>query len=131
MFYKLFLDDVRFPKDVTWIDIGLGPFVIVRSYEEFINYITKNGLPNFISFDHDMEENQYRQSMYNPDKHYNNYYTDGTFTKNNGYCCAKWLVQYCIDNKLKLPEYKVHSFNPIGKENIENYLEWVKKQKIV
>ena len=132
MYYKLFLDDIRVPKDVTWVDIGLGPFVIVRNYNEFVNYITKNGLPSFISYDHDLAEIHYRQSMYNPDKHYNQYYDNGTFDKEKtGLHCARWLVEYCIDHKLKLPDYTVHSFNPIGKENIISYLESAKKQNIV
>jgi hypothetical protein len=40
-----------------------------------------------------------------------------------GLDCAKWLVDYCIDNQLDLPKYYVHSANPIGRQNIINYLE--------
>ena len=38
---KLFLDDLRYPKEVKWIDIGLGPWEIVRSYDEFVKFILK------------------------------------------------------------------------------------------
>lgn len=42
---KLYLDDLRsVPKG----------FILVRSYTEFIFYIQQNGLPDFISFDHDL-----------------------------------------------------------------------------
>jgi 2-hydroxy-3-keto-5-methylthiopentenyl-1-phosphate phosphatase len=40
-----------------------------------------------------------------------------------GYHAAKWLCNYCQENKIKFPEYYVHSFNQIGKENIIGYIE--------
>ena len=46
-----------------------------------------------------------------------------------GYDCAKWLVDYCMDNGLKLPEFEVHSMNPAGGENIRMYLENFKKHQ--
>ena len=47
--------------------------------------------------------------------------------ENTGLDCAKWLVEYCLDNNTKLPDYIVHSANPAGKENIEKYLFNAKK----
>ena len=40
-----------------------------------------------------------------------------------GYVCAKWLVEYCINNDLKCPEYFCHSMNPVGKYNILGLLD--------
>lgn len=38
-----------------------------------------------------------------------------------GYDCAKWLIDYCIDNDLELPKkVLVHSMNPTGAENIKS-----------
>ena len=37
--------------------------------------------------------------------------------------CAKWLVDYCIDNQLTLPLYNIQSANPVGKENIDGLLK--------
>ena len=72
-----------------------------------------------ISFDHDLALEHYRPSMYNPDNHYSNYYNDGTFKEKTGYDCAKWLIDFIINNKIKvLPTIMVHSMNPVGKENI-------------
>lgn len=82
----LYLDDVRTVPD---------GFVLVKNYEEFIEHINQNGLPELISFDHDLGEEK------------------------TGYDCAKWLVEYCLNNKQTLPKYNVHSQNPVGKENIE------------
>ena len=44
-----------------------------------------------------------------------------------GLDCAKFLVEYCADENLPLPEYLAHSANPAGKENIEKFLENAKK----
>lgn len=102
---KMFLDDIRIPKnsyDIT-----------VRSYDEAIRFIEINGIPNFISFDHDLGcDNK------------------GEILK-NGYDFAKWLVRMDIENKYKFPKdfkFNVHSANPIGRNNIEailnNYLQF-------
>ena len=48
---KLYLDDSRVPKTEGWD--------IVRTYEDFVEWITKNGLPNEVSFDHDLAEINY------------------------------------------------------------------------
>jgi hypothetical protein len=45
----------------------------------------------------------------------------------NGMDSAKFLVNYCIDNNLKLPEFAVHSANPSGYENIKGLLDSFKK----
>lgn len=42
---------------------------------------------------------------------------------------ARWLVNHCIDNNLKLPEYVVHSANPSGYENIKGLLDSFKKNQ--
>jgi hypothetical protein len=102
--YALFLDDERFPKDVTWerYFIPLDTFRIVRNYQEFVNIIHARGMPDFISFDNDLGEEK------------------------EGYDCAKWLINHCIDKDLSFPNYVVHSKNPIAKDRIisiiENYL---------
>ena len=40
-----------------------------------------------------------------------------------GYECAIWLVDYCMDNNLKLPNYYCHSMNPVGKDKIVGLLQ--------
>ena len=56
---KLFLDDERAVKDVTWIELPLGPWTVVKNYRQFVEYITNNGLPEVISFDHDLADEHY------------------------------------------------------------------------
>ena len=36
---------------------------------------------------------------------------------------AKYLVEYCLAHQLPLPNYQVHSQNPVGTENIERLLD--------
>jgi len=111
--YNLFLDDERMPKDVTWTSIGLGPWVIVRSYEEFRDHIKKNGIPSRVSFDHDLADAHYQACFtgshdYGPEK--------------TGYDAAKWLVLHC-SGRYVFPEYTIHSMNPIGRENIDRFIQ--------
>jgi len=86
----LYLDDLRPTPE---------GFDRVYNYEEFVDYLERKGLPDFISFDHDLGEDL------------------------SGYDCAKYLVEYCLEHQLPLPDYQVHSKNPVGKENIERLLE--------
>jgi NAD+-processing family protein with receiver domain len=100
---KLFLDDTRKPPDFTWD--------VVRNYEEFVAYITLHGVPDIISFDHDLGFEHYPFNEESPGKEipYDSY------NEKTGYHCAQWLVE-----NHKLPkQYLVHSMNMIGKANIE------------
>lgn len=92
---KMYLDDLRTP--IEEFDF------IVRSYDEAVNIVQKYGVPSYISFDHDLGINK-----------------EGELLK-SGYDFAKWLVNGDMDGTLKIPShfsYKVHSQNPIGKQNI-------------
>ena len=129
---KLFLDDVRSPKDA----IGFVPdkhnkfywendWDVVRNYDEFVQYLEVNGAPEFVSFDHDLGDTAM-------DEYFRNVATKGTLDYDNikektGFDCAKFLVEYCMDENQPLPEYLVHSANPVGKKNIELFLENAKK----
>lgn len=47
----------------------------------------------------------------------------------NGYFDVEWyiVVYYCIDNNLQIPNFVVHSQNPVGNKNIEGLLNNFKK----
>ena len=99
--YNLFLDDVRMPKDVTWIELPLLEWVIVRNYKEFIDCITKYKLPSICSFDHDLGNEHYEEFFRAKE-------TDNTIRYNNfkektGYDAAKWLCNYCLDKNINIP----------------------------
>ena len=133
--YYLMLDDERTIAKIKELNKFFGhlenvDWVLVKNYNEFCNIIKSKGVPEFVSFDHDLADEHRRPSMYNSDKHYSNYYTDGTFKEKTGYECARFLIEYCDENKLDFPEYSVHSMNPIGKLNIISIIESYKKSKL-
>lgn len=99
---KLFLDDIR-SIDMVYDKSMEKDFDIVRSYDEFIEYIKKNGLPPFISFDNDLGLDAKGEVA--PD----------------GYAAAKWLV-YESGLDLRNFKFKVHSANPIAAEQIKGLL---------
>lgn len=119
--YNLFLDDIRNPVEVgNYIyPIELRQLYrklkwkIIRNYNDFVKIIEKNGLPEIVSFDHDLA-----LIHYNPLTHIESFEYD----EKTGFDCAKWLVNYCINNSKILPVFYSHSMNPIGKENIIKYL---------
>lgn len=117
---KLYLDDVRNPKSEGWI--------IVRNYEDFIKFIEENGLPEEISFDHDLAREHTLFFMNNggfdnpPDP------MNTQFETKTGYDCAKWLCDYCWTNGLPLPNWNVHSANPVGRDNIVQILQSFEKK---
>ena len=112
--YYLFLDDERELESVKWEELPKDhrEWFTVRNYTQFVSHIQGNGVPYFIAFDHDLATEHYVKTVV---------YSE--YTEKTGYDCAKWLCDYCLDNKQTFPMYKVHSMNPIGKENIILYIE--------
>ncbi len=121
MNYSLFLDDCRKPSDVTWVELPLVEWTIVRSHKEFIKIITERGLPVRQSYDHDLDDAHYDTAMYKNPEAYNKLYE--TFKEKTGYDSAKWLVDYCLERNLPFPEYYIHTMNPVGQQNIKSVIE--------
>ena len=105
----LWLDDIRDPNINNWLD-RFSPvkqiydyYVIwVKSYKEFKAWIDSNGLPAAICFDHDLG--------------------DIGDNEKTGYDCAKYLVQFCMDNGLDIHKFGIQSSNGPGADNIKAYL---------
>jgi|688.fasta_scaffold192121_5 hypothetical protein len=112
---KLYLDDVRTPKTEGWD--------IVRSYDEFVNYIETNGIPDEVSFDHDLSR-EHTKYYFDNGGHSNPPDPLGVeFNEKTGYDSAKWLCEYCWTNGIPLPKWNVHSANPVGRDNIIHLLK--------
>lgn len=125
--YNLFLDDdpSRVPHKLTWIELPLVEWDIVKNYDEFVNHIKKHGIPLRISFDHDLGETAYKElARANNSNKIINY---ENIKEKTGYHCALFLVNYCIDHNLPLPTYYIHTLNPIGRVNIMSVMESAKK----
>lgn len=92
---RLYIDDERNPKtNHNW--------VVVRTSEEAIEYLTRYGCPTYISFDHDLGGDDTSMII------------------------VKWLIEMDIGMSNEfIPEnfeFNVHSANPVGAKNIEGYL---------
>ena len=121
MDYNLFLDDMRHPKDVKWIKLPLVNWRTVKTYKDFVAMIKKDGLPAKIAFDHDLADEHYITGE--PEIKYSH------FREKTGYDAAKWLVDYCVEWDKDLPDYFIHTLNPIGGLNIKSVLENYRKYR--
>lgn len=93
--YWLYIDDER---KCPW---DRDSFFVAKSSSEAIEIVKKNGLPEFISFDHDLGGDD----------------TSIVF--------ILWMIENYPDSPIKT--YKIHSANPVGSKNIESYMRsWAK-----
>jgi len=92
--WRLFMDDERFPADND------PDWKIARSVGQAKALVEENGLPYYMSLDHDMGEEL------------------------TGYDFVKWLCEWIIQNDAKWThKFYVHSQNPIGAKNMRMYLD--------
>lgn len=120
---NIFLDDLRDPKDAFAHTNQLmfleWEWTVIRSFDEFAEWIHANGLPDFVSFVHDLHNDHYTPQHLWTDKEAAKAWRTGEISaKPNGFHCAMFLVHYCSLKKLKLPEWYCHSMNPVGNDKI-------------
>lgn len=101
----LWVDDARNPMEFS--PIGRNCKVIwAQSYQEAIDFLEKEW-PDAICLDHDLGEEK------------------------SGYDIAKYIVDRCIDEGKKLPEFASQSANPVGRENIITLLSNYKRHELL
>ena len=102
----VFIDDKRTPGDVQAFGLPEDKeWRILKSYAEFDKYLTKHGIPEFVSFDFNLDHEK------------------------TGHDCAKLLVQRCLEKNMeKLPGYMYHGDLESGRI-IESYLMFYGKHK--
>lgn len=122
--YNLFLDDIRYPetafnymKDLRYLQ---SEWIIVRNYDEFKCVIDNRGIPEIVSYDHDLAEEHYEPSTWSDDT--------VEYREKTGLDCAKYLIEV-LDGEHH-PDWIVHSWNPVGKKNIENLIQDYVSKKI-
>lgn len=103
MTYKLFLDDERDPpNDNTQCVTGVPvpKWLIARSSCEAISIVESNGIPDFISFDHDLGGDDTAMRF------------------------IWFLINSHMDGSLESfpTDYYVHSQNPVGVQNIKGLM---------
>ena len=101
--YNLFLDDMRDPRTAQFLrnqDFYRNTkWVVVKNYDEFVSYITHNGMPDLISFDHDLGSGK------------------------TGYDVACYIELQAERGVLPHMTWVVHSANPVGAEKIRRAME--------
>jgi len=106
----IFLDDERFPADVTWVKYPDGiKWTIVRTWYDFVFELSELTGEFCVSFDHDIQS------------------YDETGKEFTGYDCIKHLIDVCIDSEKAIPVCYFHTQNPIGLKNMVSYYENAKK----
>ncbi len=134
MNYKLFLDDIRNPIDCSsYMHKRIGranslyleqDWIIVKNYDEFVDTINTLGLPQLVSFDHDLADEHYDLDKMDNQEEYSKLYE--TFQEKTGYDCLKWMVDYHMENDPQLetfPVWLIHTMNPSGYQNIKQYIQ--------
>jgi hypothetical protein len=115
---NVFLDDLRIPSMAHSKGRNLGEeysnsedWIIVRDYFEFVDLVNESfDEISLVSFDHDLACYKYGKEWTGKD-------------------AANYLIEYCLDNNKKFPNWYVHSDNTTGRNNIVsaiiNYLKIV------
>lgn len=93
----LWVDDIRkLPTDYTGWDVA-------RSYREAVELLSSNTY-DVVSLDHDIAS-----------------YEDGK--ERTGYDLVKWIVQRKFDGHPVPKEYRIHSANPVGRQNMQQTID--------
>ena len=111
---RIYLDDVRTP-------VAKNDWIVVRSYDEFVNKVNEIGLENIelISLDHDLGDSAMKEWHKNV---YHNYTLNyDNITEKTGMDCTKWLVEQWMNGQ-PVVDVVVHSANAIGSANMMGYI---------
>jgi hypothetical protein len=120
----LYLDDQRTP---TVTIPGYEPWYVVRNYDQFVEWISSNGIPDLVSFDHDLAkehiDDYFKQKLQigwqQPDYE--------SYKEKTGLDCARWLVEFSQNSGKRINAVSVHSHNPVGATNIQSLINGFKK----
>ncbi len=135
---KIYLDDVRTPKDKDWI--------VVRDYHQLVNLVQNVGIKNIgtISLDHDLGDSAMNEYHTNVSPNFKLDYNN--ISEKTGYDAAKFLVDEFYskyperldmdyftkkEEPVMFPIVVTHSANPIGSANIMGYINnfWMNEVK--
>lgn len=100
---KMWIDDIRPKPNEEWHHM--------KNSSDAIKFIKLNGMPDIISFDHDLGDDDTSMKIIN------------------------FIINSYLDNKLQINDnftYFVHSANPVGSQNIrsklDNFLKHIRNQ---
>jgi hypothetical protein len=95
MAYRIYLDDLRDP-------VPASDWLVIRDIDTFAAALQQHGLPSLVSFDHDL--------------------ADTHVPERTGLTAAHMLVEFCLTHNVPLPDWRIHSANPVGRDNIQSLL---------
>jgi hypothetical protein len=129
--FKLFLDDIRKPKDAFLnthncylLDASKTPnscWNIVRNYEDFCEWIEKFGVPSVVSFDHDLH--------FEHIKHYHDVTSKTGVIEyeklkyKTGKHCAEYFVEKWKEARHPKVQCYIHTANSWGQTEIAKILK--------
>ena len=125
-------------KNLLWLDDLRNPFLDlenkvpggnhkwninwVRDHFEFTAWIRLYGLPDAMSFDHDLAPDHYTPAYfwgnYDESEKYQKW-ASKDYAEPTGEDCAKWFVSHLDAFAGELPEIFIHSANPVGVDRIK------------
>ena len=98
--------------------------MIVKSHEAFVQELGKRWeigeFPKLVSFDHDLDGEHYDPSMWKGVEAFEHVYKQ--FTEPTGRRSAEFLVSFCREQNIPLPECLIHTMNPAGEVRIKRTL---------
>lgn len=105
--YKIFFDDLR-TVEMVYENPKDWEFEIIRNIDDFKKIILERGVPKFISFDHDLGEDENGNIM-------------------DSYEALKWMV-FELELDLRDMDYKIHSANHLALKKIDSLIQnWNKE----
>jgi len=126
----LFLDDIRDPKDgylhgektklVDESGIPAGCWQVVRTYDQFVRFVKKYGVPKTISFDNDLDPSHYQVYM----KAVQSGYFEWLFIQPKmGLHALDFLLKYCRTNHVQVPRIYIHTANHMARQEMVNMIQ--------
>lgn len=113
MSYNLFIDDIREPHWYECVNSGVDTsleWVIARSSKEASEIVEQRGMPARMALDHDLGERWHPSDRIDTVPKFLN-----------------WLAYHYYEPGMVIPEYTIHSANPVGAENMRAFMESWKK----
>jgi hypothetical protein len=141
MSYNLFLDDLRKPEHAyiypkrdgnsivitshsleNMSGVSNDNWVVVRTYEDFVQTIEEKGIPNAVSFDHDLDEEHIRH-YYKVTESTGVIEYDNLKVKTGKHCAEYFVQKYKELQPPHTPHVYIHSANQWGVQEIRKVLK--------
>jgi hypothetical protein len=117
--YFLFVDDVRNPADVlNYLNYENSDiyrkegWITVRSHDDFMKHVEEKGIPNFVSYDHNMDDGSYTPleiSSHDSISDLDLFKNIENSKEKIGIHCLASLSEYAKKNSLEMPRVQCHS----------------------